>query len=79
MSTTNKYLVELLLREPDIVLRLLGGPRLVAQLVPRLGKNLSTRHHFHSTLQPPLFIFCLLLVNKQEYGHCKHSHSLTPS
>ena len=36
------YLVELLLGEPDIVLGLLGGTRLVAELVPRLRKNLPT-------------------------------------
>ena len=36
-----QYLVELLLGEPDIILRLLSGSGLVAQLVARLGQNLS--------------------------------------
>ena len=35
------YLVELLLGEPDIILRLLCGSWLVAQLVARLRQNLS--------------------------------------
>ena len=45
-----KYLVELLLGEPDIVLRLVGGARLIAELVPRLRENLSTGNHLHSLL-----------------------------
>ena len=39
---TIKYLVELLLGEPDIVLGLLGGTWLIAELVPRLRKNFPT-------------------------------------
>ena len=41
MKISPKYLVELLLGEPDIILRLLSGSGLVAQLVARLRKNLS--------------------------------------
>ena len=37
-----KYLVELLLGEPDVILGLLGGPGLVAELVPRLRQDLPT-------------------------------------
>ena len=41
MEMSPQYLVELLLGEPDIVLRLLCGSGLVAQLVARLRQNLS--------------------------------------
>ena len=64
---TIKYLVELLLGEPDIVLGLLGGTWLIAELVPRLRKNFPTWHHFISL---PFFhsltlVYCGLFVNKQ--------------
>ena len=64
-----KYLVELLLGEPDIVLRLVGGTRLIAELVPRLRENLSTGNHLHfsllHSLTTPLFILDCLSTNKQ--------------
>ena len=76
------YLVELLLGEPDIVLGLLGGTRLVAELVPRLRKNLPTWHHFYLTSLLPLTHPCLLQIvcqqtNKQRNDHFKHSLSLS--
>ena len=36
---TSKYLVELLLGEPDIVFRLVSRSWLIAQLIPRLGED----------------------------------------
>ena len=81
-KVSTKYLVKLLLGEPDIVLGLLGGTWLVAELVPRLRKNLPTGHHFYLTSLLPLTHPCLLRIvcqqtNKQQNDHCKHSLSLS--
>ena len=78
-----KYLVELLLGEPDVVLRLLGGTRLVAELVPRLRENLSTRHHFQSLLHSLttlvyLWLFVDKQTNQQRMITADKTHSLPP-
>ena len=71
MEMFPQYLVELLLGEPDIILRLLCGSGLVAQLVARLRQNLSPWHHLAALLSPNhsksllLFMSACLSPNKQ--------------
>ena len=77
-----KYLVELLLGEPDIVLRLVSGARLIAELVPRLRENLSTGNHLHFSLLHSLttLVYFGLFVNKQTNNRMitENTHSLSP-